>query len=211
MTSDELVEYTRKYLLRDTRRPIKWDDDLIEHLLNDAQFEFCAATHISLRNSGFNLSASQGEAEISLPVQVVHVVSVRLEGASRPMRHLGTSIVPHFASEGRPEVFSSDEVEGAIKLFPTPDADYDLIVRAAVVPERFSGSDTPAIPLRFHTLLSYYAAYHCLMQNEVDGENTAQADKYQVAWERGKMDAHRQVYQMRIGPNAVARPPAPWV
>lgn len=207
MTGKQLQDYARKYLLRDDNLPPLWDNALLLQLLNEGQELFCRDTHHSLSATTLDLVAIEGESDVVLPDSVVTVHSLRIAGDTRPLRCYPTEKLPYSDAEAKPYAYAMDEAQGVVRLYPTPDADYNLVVRAATVPEPFTASTEPAIPARYHTLLAYYAAAQCLMQNEVDGENTAQAVAYERKWGRGLVEAKREYYLRRTGPMPVARPP----
>lgn len=207
MNGRELQEYTTKYLLRDNSAPPRWPAKLLLQLLNEAQEVFVRETHWGLGSARLDLIAAEGEDEVILPESVVMVHSVRVVGDQRPLPCRDNDLIPYTDGTGKPYVYSTSEDDGKLRLYPVPDADYVLVTRAAVLPGEFSASDRPAIPLRFHTQLCYYAAMKALRHNEVDGENVVQAAEYERMWGRALVEAKREAYRQRTGPRAVARPP----
>ena len=70
MTLADLLEYTRKHVLRDLAKPPMWPDDLVVRYLNEALRRIAAKTHM-LVSATEELALTTGERSYELDESIV--------------------------------------------------------------------------------------------------------------------------------------------
>lgn len=210
MTAQEIIDYTRQYLLRDYALPYLWNDDLLLMRLNDAYERFCRETYVALDNQTFTVSLEAGTDSYELDETILLVKSVRLDGGTTDLvdrtRHQLPD--PNTASTGTPIAFATDEAAGYIRFYPTPDTAVDAVdatLRCVSIYPELAFEDTPRIPKRYHASLADGIAARCFMDNDADGENNTAAKNYEDSFEVFLSQAKHDTYRLRTGANPVIR------
>jgi len=206
MTGQELLDYVRTDILRDTASPYLWSDDLIFRMLNEAQNAFARNTYILLSNSE-TIDITAGTSEYQLPATVLKVLSAALSGTAYDLMDYTHRRLPNSVSSlsGTPRIFTCDEASNIIRFYPVPNAAYTVVLRVAMLPMTQITADTsPEIPSVYHTDLAEYVAWRLLQSNDVDGESVGAADRHRRDWFERLSNAKRETYRMRTNMSANA-------
>jgi hypothetical protein len=208
MTGEELIEYIRQDVLRDRAEPYLWSDTLILRYLNEAQNLMARKTYCLTDSTSPDIASfvtAPGLAEYDLHSSVLHVLSARIVGQTKELvdrtyaRHLNKD----YSSAGFPSMYVLDMSQQVMVFYPTPDDDYEVVLRVARLPQTKIDYDaSPEIPEHLHIDLAEYVAYRCLINNDSDGLNMGAADRHKVDWDRRVNEAKREYYRLRMGPNA---------
>lgn len=210
MTGAELLEYVRSDLLRDSAQPYLWSDELIFKYLTEAQQIMAEETYCLSDNSTESITTITTEAdtaEYDLSDLVLHVYSARVSTVSYNMRDWTSRVVPShlLTTTGQPVAYSLDEALGVIRFYPVPEDEYTIYLRVARLPQTaISDDDDPEIPTRLHIDLGDFAAYRCLLNNDVDGNNKGAAAEFLGAWHEKLSKAKHRYYRLRHGANPTA-------
>lgn len=200
MTLDELVAHLRGAVLRDTAKPQLWSDAELTRYLNEAQDQFARRTHCLLdEESDFTLLATaSGTALYTLNESVVFVVEM-FHADGTPVRNATRARMSRSLGAAKPRFYTTDAAVRTVKLFPTPDAAYDLQMLVARKPKAklVNDSDSPEIDEDFHLPLCEWAAYRALRTNDTDGSNLMEAAKFRESWEQAVRDGKRAAMRYR--------------
>lgn len=211
MTVTELLRYIREDILRDRNHPRLWSDDFLRALLNEAQRLHARRTHCLMSDEQpfCELFTEEGVHTYELDSQIAHVLEVRHVGDSpcllRPVRR---SQLPRGPLLGKPGAYSLDAGSRRVKLYPTPDDEgYELALYVAYMPQPLTDTtDNLTIPEDYHLDLALYVASRALRSNDVDGNNTGEAERFLMEWERAILRAKRDVYVQRNGATPLTGP-----
>ena len=206
MLGAELLDHTRKDVLRDSAWPYLWSDDLIYTRLNEAQILFCRKTHALRDNtSSFTqITTEIGVNEYALDPTVLGISSASISGQVHDMHDKTRTYVPSnlLTSTGLPTVYTTDEATHTLRLYPVPNAVYTVLMRVARKPlVPISDTTSPEIPEEYHLDLVEYAAYRCLRGNDPDGSNAKAAEEYNKTWSQRLSLAKNEYYKFRHGAN----------
>ena len=210
MTGAELLEYVRTDLLRDSALPYLWSDTLILKYLTEAQEKFARETYCLSDNTTAEITTITTEAdtaEYALSDLVLHVYSARVSDVSYNMRDWTSRVVPShlLTTTGQPVAYTMDEGTESIRFYPTPETAYTIYLRVARMPlDGIDEDSDPVIPVRYHLDLGEYAAYRCLMNNDVDGNNLGAAQRLKESWDQRVSKAKHEYYRFRHGANPTA-------
>lgn len=209
MNLGELLEHTRKHVLRDTAQPYLWPDELLILYFNDAQDQFARRTHcLSDSESDFTfIETEAGVASYALDPRVIFVAEI-VDETGHPVRDRSRRQIVRRFGEGRPVAFTTDASVKTLRLHPTPDKAYvlDLLVARRPLNKLVDETDEPEIPEQHHLDLCDWVVYRCLRNN--DPETVAMAvtpDVFRADWEMKVRDAKHDVYRLRSGDNPTAR------
>lgn len=207
MTGQELLDYLRVDVLRDNAVPYLWSDALIMRFLADAENIFARKTYALLDDTQ-SITTEIGVATYALPAGTIFVYSAAISDQSRDLGNFTRRFIPNnlAASTGTPTVFTCDESARKVRLYPVPDAVITVNLRIARLPTTALATySSPEIPEEYHLDLAEYAASGCLLNNDVDGQNTKAADRHMASWLMRLSEAKREYYRFRTGanPNAV--------
>lgn len=209
MKGSDLVKHVR-VLIRDQLEPYLWEGPDILTLLNAAEREFCARTHI-LKRYDLTLDTEVGVPQYDLKAvspKIIKVEACKVAGAARPMvQTLGAAHqFLHNTTPGEPTAYDTGLNHRTLAVYRLPDAAYSIELTCSVQPQEDLALTTePAIPEEYHLLLCEYAAFHALTDADVDGADPVLADKHEKRWYEGVRDANRQVYQFRTPPRVAMR------
>lgn len=203
MTGSELLSYIRTDILRDSSVPYLWSDANIYRLLSAAERYHAAKTYSIVDNTK-TITTVIGEPTYALPAGTLAVLSARVSTSGRDMHDYTRKVIPsHLATAtGTPSIFTTDEATGMIRLFSVPDAVYTINLRVARDPAAdITSVSSPEIPARYHIDLAEYVAWHCLNNNDVDGQSIKAADRHEKNWNQRVSDAKRELYRLQLGAN----------
>ncbi len=203
MTGQELIDHTRIDVLRDNSAPFLWSDDLIKLYLSAAENEFSRKTYALLDNTK-TIVTEVGTGEYDLPAGSIYVASARISTDACDMGNYTRRVLPSGLSTatGTPSIFVCDEAARTIRFYLVPDAIVTINLRVARLPAApISEYNSPEIPEEYHLDLASYAAWKCLQNNDVDGQNITAADRHKADWNLKVADAKREYYRFRMGVN----------
>lgn len=203
MTGQELLDYLRADILRDTATPYLWSDSLLYRRLSEAQ-EIHARRTYSIVDGTQTFDTAVGVHTYALPAGTIFVLSARVNTDSHDLGSFTRRAIPsHLTTNtSKPGVFTVDEATGVLRLYPVPDAVYTVELRVARLPATpivsYAG---PEVPKQYHLDLAEYVAWRCLQDNDVDGSGAKAADRHRADWEMRLSDAKREFYRLQTGAN----------
>jgi hypothetical protein len=173
--------------------------------LNEAEVLFARKTY-ALFNT-LTITTVVGQSLYTLPAGVLLVSSGLVSGQARELSNMTRRNMPPdtATNTGIPLAFATDEVSGAIRFYPVPDAIMTITMRAAQLPATsFTAATAPSIPVQYHPDLIEYAAYRALRVNDVDGSNTTTSALFKREWEERLNTAVQEFYRIRLGNDPTA-------
>lgn len=208
MNVGELVEHIRSDVLRDEATPPLWSDALLVRYLNEAIDQFTIRTHcLQDETSTFTtVETVPGVTDYPLDPRIVFVAEVVDVERGAVLRDRSRTRVGFRSITGRPVSYRLDASHSKLKLYPTPDDEYELQMLVARKPLEplVNDTDEPEIPEHFHLKLCDWVAYRCLRNNDPDGGKMMDAEPFRVDWEMTLRDAKRELYRLRTGANPMA-------
>jgi hypothetical protein len=195
MKTQDLTEYIFSSVLKDSVETPLWGVPLILLYLKEAQELFCRKTHILSKSVGLSVVAL--ENMVPLPAGILKVYHAELDTV--PLRHVVG--IESSAANGTPYCFSTDNLSGMIKLYPTPVSSGALSLRVAALPTSAPSLYPEVeleIPEEYHLALGDWVAYRCLMTEDVDGKSSEGAAQYRRQWDETISLAKRQLFNHRI-------------
>jgi len=201
MTAQEIIDYLRVHVLRDSARPYLWSDELMLMYLNEGYSQFCVVTGTRLEDEAYTIALSPGEYQYPLDEDILVVHSAKLYGATYELRnYTRRNLPPPSTTEtGTPEAFTTDEKVGYLRVYPTPDTAIDLYLRASADLPELALDDTPLIGRSYHMGLADHVAFRCLTTNDTDGMNVPVTEKHKANFEEFLNGAKRDMYRLRMG------------
>ena len=203
MTLADLLEYTRKHVLRDMAKPPMWPDDLVVRYLNEALRRIAAKTHM-LVSATEELALTTGERSYELDESIVYVYSVKLDGYDGYLADLTESFIPNNGQNQRPTCYSTDRETQTISFFATPDQDYTAILRVARLPSTLSEDNLEAeveIKSMYELLPADWVAFRCYSNPDADGFNPGTAAQAKQRWYEGISEIKHDEYRFKTGHN----------
>jgi hypothetical protein len=201
MTGQELLDYTRKHVLRDTKTPPLFPDDLVVGYLDEAQQRMVQRTHAFVEATReFSLSA--GEAFYPLDDDIAYVYAVRLDGISGYLTTSTDSWTPQDTTSTQPYRYTLDTETQTIRFYPIPDGTYTAVLRVARLPVQLTLDnleDELEIKARYQLALADWAAYRCFTNDDVDGRNDGAADRALARFNMAVNEFKRDEYKLRTG------------
>lgn len=203
MTGTELIEYVR-VLTADIAKPYLWSDDNILRFLQEAEKQFCRRTHVIRKDRTLDLVA--GTTTYVLPDSVLKVYGASITGTQLSYL-LGDAIHIHYTTAtGEPRSFVTGMDNRRMTFYPSPDGAYTVDMFCATYPDDPVALATESeIPEEYQYLLCDFAAYKCLITNDVDGTNVGTGQKFEQRWNEGILEAKRAHFWYRT-PDRVAMP-----
>lgn len=201
MTLSDLIDYTRKHVLRDNAVPPLWPDDLIVAYLNEAQQKVASRTH-ELVLADREVSLSADEALYPLDPDVVQVYNARLSDYFERLVPLTENWTPVLQITSRPTHYNTDRETQTITFYPTPDTAYTAILRIARLPVALTLDNIeaePEIKAQYHLHLADWAAYRCFGNDDADGRNDGAAANAEKRWNLFISEVKRDEYKLRTG------------
>lgn len=203
MTGEELLRHLRVDILRDSSLPYLWSDDFIFLTLSEAESWFARGTY-ALQDNTQSIQTEIGVAEYQLPAGVIMVLSAAESTNSKDLHDHTRRFIPTnlLTSTGTPSIFTLDESTNTIRLYPTPDAVYQINLRVARLPRQsITYTTTPEIPSQYHLDLVEYVAWKLLGSNDVDGQSVGASDRHMAEWKLRLRSAKGEYYRIRTGAN----------
>ena len=203
MTLADLLDYTRKHVLRDTGKPPLFPDDLVIKFLNEGLRKIATRTHM-LVTATEELDLSANEAFYDLDPGVVFVYGVRLDGYTGYLADCTESVVPNYELVSRPTAFTTDGETQSIRFFATPDQDYTAILRVAKLPSVLSEDDLEAeveIKQQYELLPAEWAGYRCMSLPDADGFAPGVAEVAKRKFLEGVSDIKFDEFRLKTGHN----------
>lgn len=212
MTGQELLDYLRADVLRDNAQPYLWSDSHILRMLSEGERDFCRKTY-ALADSSQTITTTASINSYTLQDGVVWVFSAALDGYARDLGNYTRKWIPSnlITTTGLPQIFTLDEAAGVLRLYPVPDAAYQIDLRVVRLPAvDISETVSPEVPVQYHLDIAEYAAWRLLLANDVDGGNTGAALRHKEDYLKRVDDAKREYYRIRMGANPNARSSCTW-
>lgn len=203
MTGQELLDYLRTDILRDSAVPYLWSDDMIFRLLGEAENKFARETYALLDDS-LTITTAAGTASYALPTGTLFVESAAISTSAHDLGNYTRRFLPSnlTTASGTPTVFACDQSARTIRFYPVPDAIITINLRVARLPLTPIGAySSPEIPEEYHMDLAEYVAWRCQQSNDADGESLGAADRHKKDWLLRVADAKREYYRARMGNN----------
>jgi hypothetical protein len=210
MLGADLLDTIRIDMLRDIAQPYLWSDDLIYRYLNEAQERFCRRTYALLDDESdlTTFDTEIGVSSYGLDPKILMVNSARIVTEPDDLLSRTRQVIPtHLAdSTGIPLLFTQDEAQGKIRLYPVPDKVYTIVMRVSRLPlTKISDTVAPEIPEQYHLDLAEFAVYRCLNNNDPDGSNANAAQNFLKTWSQRLLEANREYYRIRLNNNPLVR------
>lgn len=203
MTLGELRSALR-VRLDDTVMPYLWPDGVLDSYLNQAVNEACLRADLIIDSTTPDvgvIETTPGVASYDIHASVYFLEDVSIGPRFESLVKLGVrdlrTLHPDWqTAQGVPVIYATDLTsysrEGlahTLRLYPTPDAVYELALTAHRVPlEPLTDSDAPEIPARLHMDLLHWAAHLAYMTRDVDT----------IAYERAMF--HADMFERAFGP-----------
>lgn len=205
MTGIELIAVVRD-LIKDEVSPYLWSDEAILRYLRKAEREMCEKTHVLIDPAVTFSATNTSPPTFTLDDTVLRVYAVRVVANAYPLNKLRSRAygIHMQDTEGEPTVWSTDLGHKKVTLYPVPDTTYPMEAICAVNPTDpvAMGVDSE-LPPEHHEELANYAAYRCLITNDVDGERVGTATEYRDLWGVYLRDLKRDIYRYRTGDKLV--------
>jgi len=205
MTGNDLIEIVRD-LIKDEKAPYLWSDATILRYLQKGEREMCERTHVLIDPAVAFTATVTTPPTFTLADNVLRVYAVRVAANSTPLSRLrSTAYGIHMQDTvGEPKTFSTDLGHKKVTLYPAPDVEYAMEGICAITPDNpvTSGVDSE-LPPEHHEELAGYAAYRCLITNDVDGERVGTANEFRDNWGEYLRDLKRDIYRFRTGDKLV--------
>jgi hypothetical protein len=201
MTGNDILDHTRKYVLRDFSVPPLFPDSLVLSYLDEAQQRVATRVHTFVTSTR-EVSISAGEYLYDLDEDIVHVYSARLDGIVDPLTTSTESWTPNDTTVSRPSRYTTDTETQTLRVYPIPDAAYTLILRVARLPQTLTLDnldDELEISPRYQLALADWAAYRCFSNDDVDGRNDGAAEKALARFNMAIGEYKRDEYRLRTG------------
>lgn len=207
MTLSALLDYARKYVLRDTSVPPLWRDEVVVQRLNDAQRKVAVRVHAFVEDD-WEIALYAGEANYPLDPATKFVYTVRLDGYPSRLTRSTESWTPDDGISTRPTRYTIDRKTRSIRFYPTPDDDYLAILRVARLPVDMSLDALDAeieLPDEYQLMLVDWAAYLCFSDDDADGRNDLAADRALKRYQERVSTYLHDEYHARTGQLAHVR------
>ena len=200
MTGHELIAITRE-LTKDETAPYLWSDAEILRYIQRGERLMCKETHV-LIDTAVTFSTVVDTTTYTLDDTVLRVYAVRVAANTYPLGRLRSRAYGIHMQDtvGEPSVFSTELGSKKITLYPAADVVYPMEAICAVMPTNAvaNGVDSE-LPDEHQEELATYAAYRCLITNDVDGERVGTANEYKDEWGVYLRDLKREIYRYRTG------------
>lgn len=235
MTLKELLAELRNNILRDVTYRVGassdeylWTDETLIRYINEAERKFCRMTQC-LRDKTTaavtQVTLQPDVAEYVIDKRVLDVLDVHIQGYQlRPSQNdalngypgnVATGSVNVKASRrGRPLLFSLDEADRTLRLYPIPSEEFAgtiAYLRVARLPlnplTKSNLAASPEVDEDYHLELLEWAAWRALRNHDVDAENMAKASAHKTrflqAVDEMNIDAKRaKASPVQFGVNA---------
>jgi len=203
MTGQELLDYIRTDVLRDSAVPYLWSDALILRTLAEAENQFARKTY-ALSDDTQTITTAIDTATYDFPIGVLYVYSAAVSTSANDLQNYTRRFVPTnlLTATGTPLLFTCDEAAKKIRLYPVPDSVMTINLRTARLPSSAIATySSPEIPEEYHLDLAEFVAGRLLKNNDVDGQSVGAADRHMADWNQRVSEAKREYYRMRTGAN----------
>ena len=172
MTLAELIAAYRAESF-DSVKPYFVPDELATLYANEAQVE-AVRRSVPLRDSSLTASVSAGEPVVPLDKKVLRIIRARLKSQARPLEFLtiyeldrGTSAWETMT--GIPRVLVTDYQNGAVRLWPKPIRDEELLLTVERLPVKMEAdTDEPEIREEHHRSLVNWILYRAYSRQDAD-------------------------------------------
>ncbi len=201
MKLEELLDYTVKDVLRDTRTPRLFPDRLVVNYLDEAQQRVAQKTH-SFVEAYRELSLTAGEDVYPLDDDIAYVYAARLDGQRDNLITVTESWTPYDSGPSKPTRYMTDTETQSIRFYGVPDAAYTVILRVARLPETLSLDRLTAdveIKERYQLALADWAAFRCFSNDDVDGRDDGAAEKALARFNMVVGEFKFDEYRLRTG------------
>ena len=201
MTGQDLLDYTRKHLLRDKNTPPLFPNDLLVRYLDEGQQRLVERTH-SYVEADREVELSTGETLYPLDADIAFVYQVRLDGFYNNLIDVTESWTPTDTGLMRPNRFMTDTETQSIRFYPAPDMAYTAILRVAKLPAAITLDnldDELELKERYQLIVADWAAYRCWGNDDVDGRNDGAAVNALAKFNMGVNEVKRNEYRQRTG------------
>lgn len=209
MTGQELLDYTRNHVLRDTSVPPLFDDTVLCLGLSEAVAKLATAAHMFI-DDDVELEIDSGDITYALNANVKMVYSVRLDGFTGYLGADTENRMPSPGPSSKPSRYCLNRRAGkvaSIRFDVTPDQDYLAVLNVARLPAAITVDnleDDIEVPDEYQLVLADWASFRCLTGDDVDGRNDKAADKAEARFVKGVNEVKRNLYRLRMGNNARA-------
>lgn len=172
MTLAELIAAYRTESF-DTAKPPFVPDELAAMYANEAQTE-AVRRSVPLRDSSLTASVAANEPVVPLDKKVLRIIRARLQSQARPLEFLtiyeldrGTSAWETMT--GIPRVLVTDYQNGAVRLWPKPVRDEELLLTVERLPVKMeTDTDEPEIREEHHRSLVNWMLYRAYSRQDAD-------------------------------------------
>lgn len=199
----ELLDHLRIEVLRDVPQPHLYTEDALVRALNEAYQKFARHTHLFVDEQSLTLTA--GERFYPLPTQPRTLFVRQVLYNDRYLTPFTRRGKPKQFS-GPPAAYSTDTRYKHIRIYPEPDAAYEIDIVRAYAPEQVSSTGVFDLPYEWALLLTDWAAYRVLVNNDPDATAAVSPEPFLNAWLAGLRSAKQEVIRMAMGDNPSAQP-----
>lgn len=207
MTGEELLDYTRKDVLRDMAVPCLFSDETVVGFLNEGLQRAAVRTHSFVEDSR-ELAVVAAENTYALDADVVYVYAVRLDGYPGRLIAATDERLPDDSTLARPLRFALNKESQSIRFYPAPEQDYTALLRVARLPAELtmaSLANEIELKAQYQLAIADWAAYRCFSLNDADGVNDAAADRAKFRFNEAVNEVKRDEYRLKIGHNQRVR------
>ena len=201
MTLSDYLSYIRKFVLRDTKTPPMWPDEVIVPRLNEALQRMATRTHGFVTDSR-EIELSEGEAIYDLDPDIIFVNAVRLDGFLGRLAPSTEGWTPDDPSQSRPVRYTLDRNTNSIRLYPVPDATYTALLNVARLPATLSMENTETEVEVSDTYLlapADWVAYRCFSDPDADGFAPGSAAQAKARFDMATNENKRDNYRLKTG------------
>ncbi len=209
---DLIAEYREES--HDSGTPPFVSDAWLTRRANQAEQEACrrAGLLIESAHAMCNVSVSAGDPLVQIDSKIIDIKKARMSLGSEKLDPVTVSELPmNWESDtGTPSYYVTDYQSGAIRLYPSPIVDDDLLLTATRLPLRDmeDGEDKPEIRAEYHYALVQWMLHRAYAKQDVDIFDPNKSSRALAEFERefGRKASARNEEWMRHRPAITAEP-----
>lgn len=199
----ELLDHTRAHILRDAVAPVLFSDDSLVQHMNDAYKRFARRTHCFVDLDAV-ITTVAGTHLYDLPEDTIYLREAFCD--DRHMTPYTRRAKPSRILNGRPVAYTTDAPQRTVRLYPTPDKEYQIALERAVTPATIDIDSEIDLDDEWAYLLCQWVAYMALSNNDPDGSRTIEAEDFYKRWGVGLREAKMDFTRQWMGDNPSAQP-----
>lgn len=189
MTLDDIIEEYREDS-HDSGSPPFISDEWLTKRANQGEKEACRRAGLITESvhAMCSVSVAAGDPVVPLDPRIINIKKARLALDSQPLCPVRSDQLSFdWESEtGTPSHYVTDYQSGAIRLYPSPTVNDDLLLTVTRLPlkDMASGEDKPEIREEYHDALVQWVLYRAYGKQDADIFDPAKAAKALALFER---------------------------